>query len=174
VLLQTGLPISTVSPWVRARIAQIDPNVPVEITSLSRDVSRLADRPRFETALLSFFAVTGLLMAVIGLYGVVTFMAQQRTREIGIRMALGATRTNVMHLILREGLRLVVTGGALGLIAALMLSRVLRTVLFGVGPRDPASFIAVACVLALVALVAILIPARSAMKTDPMTALRCE
>jgi predicted permease len=174
VLLQTGLPVSTVAPWARARIAQIDPNVPVEITPLSRTVSRLADRPRFETALLSFFAATGLMMAVIGLYGVVTFMAQQRTQEIGIRMALGATRANVVQLILREGLRLVVLGGALGLTAALMLARVLRIVLFGVGPHDPASFIGVACLLALVALVAILIPARSAMKTDPMTALRCE
>jgi predicted permease len=174
VLLQTGLPVSTVAPWARARIAQIDPNVPVEITPLSRTVSRLADRPRFETALLSFFAATGLMMAIIGLYGVVTFMAQQRTQEIGIRMALGATRANVVQLILREGLRLVVLGGALGLTAALMLARVLRIVLFGVGPHDPASFIGVACLLALVALVAILIPARSAMKTDPMTALRCE
>jgi ABC-type antimicrobial peptide transport system permease subunit len=79
-----------------------------------------------------------------------------------------------VQLILREGLRLVVLGGALGLTAALMLARVLRIVLFGVGPHDPASFIGVACLLALVALVAILIPARSAMKTDPMTALRCE
>ncbi len=92
VLLQTALPVATVAPWVRARIAQIDPNVPVEITPLSQTVSRLADRPRFETALLSFFAATGLMMAIIGLYGVVTFMAQQRTQEIGIRMALGATR----------------------------------------------------------------------------------
>jgi predicted permease len=174
VLLQTGLPISTVSPWVRARIAQIDPNVPVEITSLSRTVSRLADRPRFETALLSFFATTGLLMAIIGLYGVVTFMAQQRTQEIGIRMALGATRAAVLRLILKEGLRLVVIGGAIGMIAAMALTRILQAVLFRIGPHDPASFAAVAGLLGLVALAAILIPARAAMKTDPVSALRWE
>ncbi len=137
VLLQTALPVSTVAPWVRARIAQIDPNVPVEITPLTQTVSRLADRPRFETALLSFFAATGLMMAIIGLYGVVAFMAQQRTQEIGIRMALGATRADILGLILREGLRLILIGGAIGLAAALALSRVLQSVLFGVSPHDP-------------------------------------
>jgi putative ABC transport system permease protein len=174
VLLQTALPVSTIAPWVRARIAQIDPNVPVKVTPLSETVSRLADRPRFETALLTFFAFTGLVMAIIGLYGVVAFMAAQRTQEIGIRMALGATRGDVMQLILREGFRLIVIGGALGLAAALGLSRVLGSVLFGVSPHDPISFGAVTVLLALVALIAILIPARSAMKTDPITALRCE
>ena len=89
-----------------------------------RDASAaLADRPRFETAMLTFFACTGLAMAIIGLYGVVAFMAVQRTQEIGIRMALGATRANVMRLILREGFRLTAIGGAVGLAAALGLSR---------------------------------------------------
>jgi predicted permease len=174
VLLQTALPVSTIAPWVHARIAQVDPNVPVEITQLSKSVSRLADRPRFEAALLTFFALTGLVMAIIGLYGVVAFMAAQRTQEIGIRMALGATRANVMRLILREGFRLIVIGGAIGLAAALALSRVLRSVLFGVSPHDPMSFGAVTVLVALVAVIAILIPARSAMRVDPMTALRCE
>jgi len=174
VLLQTALPISTIAPWVRARIAQIDPGVPVEITPLSQTVSGLADRPRFETALLTFFALTGLVMAIIGLYGVVAFIATQRTQEIGIRMALGATRADVMRLILREGFRLIAIGGMVGLAAALALSRVLGSVLFGVSPYDPISFGAVTVLLALVALIAILIPARSAMKTDPMAALRCE
>jgi predicted permease len=174
VLLETGLPVSTVGPWVRARIAQIDPNVPVEITPLSQTVNRLADRPRFETALLSFFAFTGLVMAIIGLYGVVAFMAQQRTQEIGIRMALGATRANVLRLILREGLRLVVIGGVIGLCAAMALTRIMQSVLFKVTPYDPASFIGVTILLAAVAVMAILIPARAAMKTDPVSALRWE
>ncbi len=174
VLLQTALPVSTVAPWLRARIAQIDPNVPVEMETLSQSVSRLADRPRFETALLTFFAFTGLAMAIIGLYGVVTFMAVQRTQEIGIRMALGANRADVMRLILGEGFRLILIGGAIGLVAALALSRVLQSLLFGVSPHDPVSFGAVTVLLALVALIAIFIPARSAMKTDPMTALRTE
>ncbi len=173
-LLETNLSVSVVAPWIRSKVAQIDPIAPVEIDTLSQTVSTLADRPRFETALLTFFACIGLAMAIIGLYGVVAFMAVQRTQEIGIRMALGATRANVLRLILREGFRLVVVGGVFGLVAALVLSRVLQSVLFSVSPHDPMSFIAVSVLLALVAFVGVLIPARSAMKTDPMTALRWE
>jgi ABC-type antimicrobial peptide transport system permease subunit len=173
-ILKTSTAPKALAPWVRSQIAQVDSAVPIEIETLNERVSGLADRPRFETALLTFFAFTGLVMAIIGLYGVVAFMAAQRTQEIGIRMALGATRADVMRLILREGFRLIAIGGAIGLAAALALSRVLQTVLFGVSPRDPISFGAVTVLLALVALIAILIPARSAMKTDPMTALRCE
>ena len=113
-------------------------------------------------------------MALIGLYGVIAFMAVRRTQEIGIRMALGATRVDVLRLILGEGLRLVLIGGAIGMLSALGLSRVLRSVLFGVTPHDPVSFFTVAALMALVALIAIIIPARSAMKTDPMMALRWE
>ena len=173
-LLETSLPASVVAPWVQSQIAQIDPIAPVEIEPLTQTVSKLADRPRFETALLGFFACTGLAMAVIGLYGVIAFMAVQRTQEIGVRMALGASRLNILRLILREGLRLVALGGAVGLVAALLLSRVLKSLLFGIGPHDPASYIAVTVLLTLVALAATLIPARSAMKTDPMAALRWE
>lgn len=174
VLLETALPVATVGPWVRARIAQLDPDVPVEMETLSQTVNRLADRPRFETALLSFFAAIGLLMAIIGLYGVVAFMAQQRTQEIGVRIALGATRADVLRLILRQGMRLVVIGGGIGVCAALPLARLMQAVLFKVTPHDPASFAGVAAVLALVALMAILVPARAAMKTDPVRALRWE
>ncbi|MGA7244652.1 MAG: ABC transporter permease [Terracidiphilus sp.] len=173
-LLETSLPASVIAPWIRSKVAQLDPVAPVEINTLSETVSTLADRPRFETALLSFFAATGLMMAIIGLYGVVSFMAVQRTQEIGIRMALGATRADISRLILGQGLRLVLVGGAIGLAAALVLSRVLQSMLFGVSPRDPLSFAAVSVLLALVAFLAILIPARSAMKTDPMKALRWE
>ncbi len=117
-LLETSLPASVVAPWVRSQIAQIDPIAPVEIEPLTQTVLKLADRPRFEIALLSFFAFTGLVMAVVGLYGVIAFMAAQRTQEIGVRIALGASRLNILQLILREGLRLVALGGALGLVAA--------------------------------------------------------
>jgi predicted permease len=173
-VVKTALAPAAMAPWIRAQISAIDSTVPVDIETLSERVSGLADRPRFETALLTFFACTGLAMAIIGLYGVVTFMAVQRTQEIGIRMALGATRANVLRLILREGFRLAVIGGVVGLAASLALSRVLQNVLFGVSPHDPVSFAAVTVLLALVALIAIFIPARSAMKTDPMTALRTE
>ena len=172
--MKTTLAPRALAGWVRAQIDAIDPTVPVEVETLDTSVGRLADRPRFETALLSFFAATGLLMAIIGLYGVVAFMAQQRTQEIGIRMALGATRADVMRLILGQGLRLVLVGGAIGLGAALALTRVMQAVLFKVTPHDPASFAAVAGLLAMVALAAILVPARSAMKTNPVSALRWE
>ena len=173
-VVKTTFAPTAMAPWIRTQVNAIDATVPVEIETLNERVSGLADRPRFETALLSLFAGTGLLMAIIGLYGVVAFMAQQRTQEIGIRMALGATRGAVLRLVLREGLRLVVVGGVIGLVAALVLTRALQAALFKIGPHDPSSFIVVTVLLALVALIAILIPARSAMKTDPMTALRWE
>lgn len=173
-VVKTTLAPTAMASWIRTQVSAIDATVPVEIETLNERVSGLADRPRFETALLMFFAFTGLVMAIIGLYGVVTFMAVQRAQEIGIRMALGANRADVMRLILGEGFRLILTGGAIGLTASLALSRMLQSLLFGVSPHDPLSFAAVTVLLALVALIAIFIPARSAMKTDPMTALRTE
>jgi putative ABC transport system permease protein len=174
IIVDSLLSPKVIAPWVQSQIAQIDSTVPVTVETLNQQVSRLADRPRFETALLGFFAFTGLVMAIIGLYGVIAFMAVQRTQEIGVRMALGASRLNILQIILREGLRLVALGGTVGLVAALLLSRVLKSLLFGIGPHDPASFVAVAVLLALAALAATLVPARSAMKTDPMAALRWE
>lgn len=163
-----------VAPWARSQIAQIDPTVPVVIEPLSQQVSKLADRPRFETALLGFFAFCGLLMAAIGLYGVISFVAAQRTQEIGVRMALGATRMNILRLIAGEGVRLIAIGGVLGICAALATAQLLKSLLFHVGPRDPAAFAGVALLLALVALAATLIPARAAMKVEPVVALRYE
>jgi predicted permease len=173
-VLKTSLSPSALAPWVRSQIAQIDPTVPVDIETLDERVASLADRPRFETALLSFFGLTGLLMAVVGLYGVIAFMAVQRTQEIGIRMALGADRLDVLRLIVREGLVLVAIGGIIGLAAAFGLSRVLKGLLFSISPHDPVSFAGVSLILALVAFLATVIPARSAMRVDPMTALRAE
>jgi putative ABC transport system permease protein len=120
------------------------------------------------------FAGTGLLLSVIGLYGVISFIATQRTQEVGVRMALGANRLNILRLITWEGGRLILLGGALGLGAALVVSRLLKSLLFNVGPNDPMSFVAVALLLALVSLAATLLPARSAMKTEPLEALRHE
>jgi predicted permease len=174
ITLKTTLSPAAVAPWVRTQIAQIDPTVPVDIDTLSETVNKLADRPRFETSLLGFFAMCGLLMAVIGLYGVIAYVATQRTQEIGVRMALGATRLDILRLIAGEGVRLIFLGGTLGLGAAFAAAQLLKSQLFQVGTHDPTSFIAVSLLLALVALVATLIPARAAMKTDPMQALRTE
>ncbi len=173
-LLETPFPASVIAPWVRAEIAHLDPNAPVEIGTLSQEVSKLADRPRFETALLGFFAACGLLMAIIGLYGVISYVATQRTQEIGVRMAVGATRADILRLIAMEGMRLIVIGGVFGLGAALAAAQLLKSLTFHVGARDPATYIAVVSLLGLVALAATFIPARAAMRTDPGEALRHE
>jgi putative ABC transport system permease protein len=173
-VFDTTLSAQTVLPWVRSQIAQLDPTVPVEIEPLTASVSKLADRPRFETALLGFFAFIGLIMAIIGLYGLTSYLAAQRTQEIGVRMALGADRANILRLIAREGLRLIALGGVAGTVVALCLTQILKSLLFNIGPRDPATFLAMALLLALVALGATLIPARKAMRVDPVEALRCE
>jgi putative ABC transport system permease protein len=162
------------APWVRSQIAQLDSTAPVEIDTLTQSVSKLADRPRFETALLGFFAFCGLLMAVIGLYGVISFVAAQRTQEIGVRMALGATRLDILRLLAGEGVKLIVFGGVVGLGTALATAQLLKSLLFNVGPRDPVVYIAVALLFALVALAATLVPARTAMKVEPVAALRYE
>jgi predicted permease len=173
-VVETAQSPETAAPWVRSQIAQIDPTVPVVIEPLNQQVSKLADRPRFETALLGFFALCGLLMAVIGLYGVIAFVAAQRTQEIGVRMALGATRWNILRLIAAEGVQLIVWGGVVGIGAALATAQLLRSLLFGIGPHDPATYAGVALLLALVALAATLLPARAAMKVEPVEALRYE
>lgn len=172
--LRTTLPPEVMSRWIRAQVAKLDPIVLVNIETLNQRVSTTAARPRFETALLGFFAATGLLIAVLGLYGIVSFSAIRRTQEIGVRMALGASRFNILRLILWQGGRLIAIGGLLGLGIALALARVLKGMLFSIGPYDPLSFISVALLLAVVALAATLIPARSAMNVDPMVALRHE
>jgi predicted permease len=173
-IVQSALAPAIIAPWVRQQIAAIDPTTPVDLQTLTEHISTLAARPRFETALLGFFALTGLLMAVIGLYGVTAYAATQRTQEIGVRMALGATRANILRLITWEGARLIFLGGALGLASALATAHLLRSMLFSIGPYDPLSFLAVAALLAIVALAATFIPARTAMQLDPVTALRYE
>jgi ABC-type antimicrobial peptide transport system permease subunit len=142
--------------------------------TISQQVSKLADRPRFEMALLGFFAGCGLLMAVIGLYGVVSFVATQRTQEIGVRMALGATRFDILRLIAGEGVGLIVLGGVVGLGGALAGAQLLRSLLYNVGPHDPALFAAASLLLLVVAIAATLIPARAATKVEPVVALRYE
>jgi len=174
IIVESELPPAAIAPWIRSQISQIDPTALVEIETLNQQVSKLAARPRFETTLLGFFAFSGLLMTIIGLYGVISFIATQRTQEIGVRMALGASKLNVLRLILWEGVRLIALGSFVGFTAALVLSHVLKSLLFQISPYDPASFFGVAPVLIVVALLATLIPARSAMNVDPVVALRHE
>jgi ABC-type antimicrobial peptide transport system permease subunit len=143
----------------------------VKIETLSQRLNDLAVRPRFETALLAFFACAGLLLAIIGLYGVTAYLVTQWTREIGVRIAVGATPPDILRLILAEALRLITFGCTAGLAPAFSLSRVLRSLLFNVSPHDPATFAAVTMVLGCAAMLAAVIPARSAMRVDPVVAL---
>ncbi|KAA6457240.1 ABC transporter permease [Acidobacteria bacterium AB60] len=174
VILDSVMPAKAVEPWVHAAVASLDATVPVQMEVLDQTVNRLADRPRFETALLAFFAGAGLTLAVVGLYGLMAYLTTQRTHEIGIRMALGATRENILGLITADGLRLVAIGGAIGLATALGISRLLKALLFEVSPTDPLTFVLVSLILGAVALVAILVPARAGMRVEPAITLRAE
>jgi len=115
-----------------------------------------------------------LALATIGIYGVMAYLVSQGTREIGIRMALGATQRGILGLVVRQGMALALSGVALGLIAAFALTRLMRSLLFGVNSTDPITFVAIALLLALVALIASYIPAHRAARIDPMISLRCE
>jgi predicted permease len=174
IVLKTSLPPQMASQWMRAEISAVDATTPFTIETMSQRVGALAQGPRFVTALVLFFAASGLLLAVIGLYGIISFAAAQRTQEIGLRMALGASRLDILWLITWEGARLTVLGGFIDVCAALGISQLLKSLLFNVGPHDPFSFLAVAMLLAFVALVASLLPGRTAMKVDPVVALRSE
>ncbi len=133
----------------------------------------LAER-RFSMEMIGLFAITALLLAGLGIYGVISYMVIERTREIGIRLALGAERRTVLRMVLRQGMGLTVAGAAVGLVCALVVSRVMAGVLYGVEPTDPVTFAAVAAVLIAVALFACYVPAQRAIRIDPMIALRQE
>jgi ABC-type antimicrobial peptide transport system permease subunit len=142
--------------------------------TLDEWVSTNVAQPKFNALLLAGFAVVALLLAAIGIYGVLSYSVNQRTREIGVRMALGAERSDVLRLIVREGMKVALIGVAIGLVAALALGRFLSSLVFGVTVRDPATFAVVAVVLSAVAFAACVIPARRAARVDPIVALRDE
>jgi len=129
---------------------------------------------RFNLLLVGAFGGTALLLAVVGLYGVMAYAVTRRTSEFGIRMALGASSSNIRGIVLRQGLKVAVTGVTVGIAGALVLTRILRSLLFGLSATDPVTFTGVAALLIFVALVACYIPAHRATKVDPMVALRYE
>jgi ABC-type antimicrobial peptide transport system permease subunit len=158
-----------------AMVRQLDPDVPVyQVGTMQQHVSEAVGQPRFQTVLLALFAAAALFLAAVGIYGVVAHAAAQRTKEIGIRMALGADAARVVGTVLTDGLRPVAVGIVLGLAGAMALARLLSSVLFEVAPRDPAAFAGAGVVLALTAAAACLGPARRAALLDPQTALREE
>jgi putative ABC transport system permease protein len=160
---------------LRDRVRAVDKNETLSAARSMDDVlGASVSQPRFSSQLLGVFAALALVLAAIGLYGLMAYSTTQRRNEIGIRMALGARREDILRLILRQGLRLTLIGMGLGLVASAFLTRVLSSMLFAVAPTDPQTFLAVALLLAGVALAACLIPARRAAKVDPMVALRYE
>jgi predicted permease len=160
---------------VRSAIAALDPALAVTDVQTLADVAADASSPqRFSAMVLAAFAVSALLLAAVGLYGVLAFGAAQRTREIGVRIALGAEASNVVGLIVRQGMFLTVSGLAAGAVGAVAGARLLRTLVYETSTYDPSTLVFVAAVLALVALVACYLPARRAARIDPLVALRSE
>jgi ABC-type antimicrobial peptide transport system permease subunit len=170
----TADPIAIVGS-VRTIAKEIDPLVPIEnIAMMDQIVSNAMSRPRLYAVLLGLFAMVAVVLAAIGIYGVLGFLVTRRTREIGIRVALGARREQVIALIVRQTAALTVTGVIAGVAAAAALSRYLEGLLFGVTPLDPATFIGVIVLFGVVAAVAAYVPTRRATRINPITALRAE
>ena len=173
-MIRSPLNPQVVAAWMRQQIAALDPTLPFTVDTMNQRVSSLERRPRFYAVLLALFAGMGVLLAAIGIYGVIAFLATRRTHEIGVRMALGAQRSDILLLMLAEGLKLIVIGGTVGLLMATLATRLMKALLFGVTATDPLTFAGVMLLLIAVAIVACYIPGRRAMRVDPMVALRHE
>jgi predicted lysophospholipase L1 biosynthesis ABC-type transport system permease subunit len=171
---RTAAPAS-VAEGIRAEIRRAAPDLPIEITvTMDEAVAASVAQPRFRTLLLALFAIAATLIAACGLYGLMAYAVTQRRREIGVRMALGATRRDVLRLVLTRALRIVVVGVIVGLAGAAGVTRVLQRFLFGVTPTDPIAFTIVTLLLMAVGLIAAWLPARRATRIDPSAALRAE
>jgi putative ABC transport system permease protein len=175
VVVRSSMSTSSVAAGIRQAVQSIDKNLPVtDFQSFPDVLGASVAQDRFRTLLMASFSAIALLLAAVGIFGVISYSASQRTREIGIRMALGAERGDVLRMVVGQGLRLALIGVAVGVAGALALTRFLSSMLYGVTPTDPITFIGVSLILIAVALVACYIPARRAAKVDPMVALRYE
>jgi len=174
VIRSSGNPDSHLAD-VRSVVRQIDPQVPLyDVTVLTDALSASLGARRFNMYLLGTFAAIALTLAAVGLFGVLAYLVSQRTRDIGIRLALGAGPSDVFRLIVGQGMLLAFGGAALGVGVALAAARVIKSLLFSIEPRDPLTFAAVPLLLLAVALVACYLPARRALRVDPLVALRAE
>ncbi|MFZ0233444.1 MAG: ABC transporter permease [Candidatus Acidiferrales bacterium] len=173
--IRTAADQSQTANLLRSTVASLNPDVPItEVKSMGSFLSDAVSTPRSTTALFVAFAGLALALGVTGIYGVLSYFVAQRTREIGIRVALGAQRSNVLGLVLLEGAKMSGLGIVIGIAAALALTRLMQSLLYGVGTSDPLTFLGVVVVIAVVTLLACYIPARRAMGVDPMVALRYE
>ena len=167
-------PLSLAGP-VRNQISGLDKDQAVfNVRTMEQALAQSVEARRFSMILLVVFALLALTLAAVGIYGVISYSVAQRTREVGIRMALGAKTIDVLNLVVRDGLKLVLIGIVIGLAGALLLTRLMTTLLFGVTATDAVTYVTVALGLILVAFIACCIPARSATKVDPLVALRFE
>lgn len=174
VMRTAGSPQSE-APAVRSAVHELDPNQPlVNFRTMQENIATSVSDPRFRTTLLGIFAASAMLLAMIGLYGLMAYTVSQRTSEIGIRLALGAQRGDMMKMIVGDGLKLVLVGVGVGVAGAFALNQLLRRFLYGVLPTDVATFVIVSALLTVVAVAACYIPARRAMNVDPLVALRHE
>jgi len=175
IAVRTASDDSQIATQLREIVAALNHEVPVsEVRAMGAVVSEAVSAPASTTSLFIAFAAVALLLGIIGVYGVLSFLVAQRTREIGLRIALGAQRGDVLYLIMKEGAKFSLAGIAVGLIGALLVTRLMSSELYGVSPLDPLTYVGVAVVMAAVTLLACYIPTRRAMRVDPMVALRYE
>jgi len=171
----TGGSAEALTPDVRAALARVDRNRPAaRIRTTSAIGSAATARPRFRAVLIGTFALLALVLAMVGVFGVLAYAVQQRTREFGVRIALGATATNVLGLVLGNAARVIGTGVVIGLVLAFAFAQSVSSFLFGVQPRDPVTFGSVGLVLLLTAMIACAVPALRAVRVDPVEAFRNE
>jgi len=175
IIAQTSANPIPLGPAIVRAVQSVDRNARIaRMETVAQFLANSTAEPRFQTALVGSFAVLGFILASIGVYGVISYSVVQQTHQLGVRMALGAQRGDILHMILREGMLLAITGIAVGIGGALALTRVLRSMLFEIELTDPATFVGVAIFLMVAALAACYIPARRATRVDPMAALRHE
>lgn len=175
IYLRSDVAPLTLTQSVREQVRALDRDLPVfGERTMSQVAAESMSRRRFAMQLVGLFGILALLLAAVGIYGVIAYSVTQRTREIGIRVALGASRSAILRWVLKQGMILTIAGVVIGLVGALALTRLLRTLLFGVGPTDIVTYGALAVLLTIVALIACYVPARRATKVDPLVALRYE
>jgi ABC-type antimicrobial peptide transport system permease subunit len=173
--MRTVMDATALAPTIRAIIHDLDPNLPVTaVQPLTARVDEALAPQRFVTMLMALFAMTGVALATVGLYGVLSYLATQRTHEIGVRIALGASGSDVVRLVTRQALRLTAIGMSVGVVLALLTGRLMSGLLFGVNAADPLTYALVPVLLAVVAMCAVLAPVRRALRVSPLVALRAE